>query len=652
MKKPLYAPGTANHPRLATDTFFFDPDARCRYNGYADAAIRMVADAQLLRPELWRRFVQQFRQDADFDAGWKGEYWGKMMRGACFTWAYTRDSALYAILTQTVADMMASADASGRISSYGADHEFDGWDLWCRKYVLLGMQYYLEICTDAAFGAQIVDSMRRQLDYIIAHIGPEAGKKPITAATRNWRGLNACSILEPVVRLYSLTGHKPYLDFAAYIVGCGGTDVDDLFELAWQDQLYPYQYPVTKAYEMTSCFEGLLEYYRVTGEEKYRQAVVRFADKVLASDFTIIGSSGCTHELFDHSTVRQANTTNGAIQQETCVTVTLMKFFWQLTLLTGDSRYVDAFETSLYNAYYGAINSEKVVEPGLLRDHPDWAIEPLPFDSYSPLTAGTRGRGIGGLQHMSDNHYYGCCACIGSAGNGLLPKMQLMQARDGLAVNLYIDGTVDTTTPAGQPLRLTTATAYPVEGEVRLQLSLPQPEEFCLRLRIPAWSRQTKLTLNGQPLAVSDGYTLVQRRWQQGDTLCLTLDMRTRALRPIPYGHDILMNRVVWQHNYMVASYDQEDPLARRHIALLRGPLVLAQDARLGYSLATPVDVAVDADGFVATVRPAQDTAPYPHLLEVQVPLTDGSAMTVTDYASAGKLWTPDNEIAAWWLTT
>lgn len=649
MNFPLYPPHTANAPRLATDVFFYDPENRFQYHGPADAAARFIQEFQLLRPQLWRRFVQQFRQDADSDAGWKGEYWGKMMRGACFVWAYTRDRTLYDILTATVQDMLESAGADGRISSYGRSHEFDSWDLWCRKYVLLGLQYYLEICTDPALGARITDSMCRQLDYIMAHIGPEEeGKKPITAATRNWRGLNSSSLLEPVVRLYSITGCRRYLDFAAYIVGEGAADVENLFTLAWQDELYPYQYPVTKAYEMTSCFEGLLEYYRVTGEEKYRDAVLRFADKLLESDFTIIGSSGCTHELFDHSSVRQANTTNGPIAQETCVTVTLMKFFWQLALLTGDSRYVDAFETSLYNAYYGALNTEKAVEAGLAQEHPDWALEALPFDSYSPLTAGTRGRQIGGLQHMSDNHYYGCCACIGSAGCGLAPKMQLLHARDGLAVNLYIDGTVDTRTPNGQPLRLTTATAYPADGIVTLRLELAQPEQFALRLRIPAFSADTALALNGQPVEVQAGYTVLARSWQDGDTLALTLDMRVRAMRPTPYGHDILMNKVVWKHNYMVPVYDREDPLARRHIALLYGPLVLAQDARL-CDPDVPVDIAVDAGGLVAARRPQEDAAPFPHLLELEIPLRDGGYMRVTDYASAGKLWS--SRMAAWMLT-
>jgi len=174
---------------------------------------------------------------------------------------------------------------------------------------------------------------------------------------------------------------------------------------------------------MMSCFEGLLEFYRITGEQWYKTAIINFADKVLESDFTLIGTSGRTHELFDHSTVRQANTTNGAIQQETCVTVTLMKFMYQLTLLTGETKYVDAFERSFYNAYLGTLNTENVIEHTVIKEHSDWAIEALPFDSYSPLTSGTRGNGIGGLKVMSDNHYYGCCACIGAAGIGLVPKM-------------------------------------------------------------------------------------------------------------------------------------------------------------------------------------------------------------------------------------
>ena len=652
MRDQFYLPNTANYPRLKTDTFFVDESNRYKYTGFVEGAIRYIEEFQLLRPDLWNRFVMQFRADSDFNAGWKGEYWGKMMRGACFNYAYTRDQELYDMLTQTVSDMIDSQDPDGRISSYGRNHEFDAWDMWSRKYVLLGMQYYLEICTDPVFAERIVASMCGQADYIIAHIGDEKeGKKPINSTTRNWRGLNSSSILEPFVRLYTLTGEQRYFDFATYIVENGGTDVENIFELAYQDELYPYQYPVTKAYEMTSCFEGLLEYYRVTGIEKYREAVINFANRVLESDFTIIGCCGCTHELFDHSTVRQANTQNGKIAQETCVTVTLMKFFYQVTLITGDPKFVDAFEISLYNAYYGSINTEKVIEPTILEEHPDWFFEPLPFDSYSPLTAGTRGNGVGGLQIMADNHYYGCCACIGSAGNGLLPKMHLQSTRDGFALNLFLDGAAQSVTPSGEKVVFETATTYPVSGDVQVTVRIDKPENFTVLVRNPAWSKTTTLCVNGEAVPVTAGYIAVAREWKDGDVLTLELDMRTEALRPIAYGHDILMNKVVWDKHYVVPVYDKEDPIAHKHIALRRGPIVLAQENRLGYSVDDPVDILVNADGYVDVSFPAKDVAPYPHILELQVPLKNGGVMAVTDYASAGKLWTEESKMAAWMLT-
>ena len=227
------------------------------------------------------------------EGGWRGEYWGKMMRGACFTYSYTRNPQLYKILPATVKDLMSVQEENGRISSYSPETEFDAWDMWSRKYVLLGMLYYLEICEDDALKKEIIDCMVKQVDYLIERIGyEEDGKKPITSCTRHWRGLNASSILEPIVRLYTLTNEQRIFDFATYIVNEGGMDVVNIFDLAYENKLSPYQYPATKAYEMTSCFEGLLEYYRITGIEKYKTAVINYANKILENDFTIIGSSG------------------------------------------------------------------------------------------------------------------------------------------------------------------------------------------------------------------------------------------------------------------------------------------------------------------------------------------------------------------------
>lgn len=668
--RTLYQEHSANYPRLSTDAMWADYDNSVKCDSFIHETMKYIEEFQLLREDLWNRFVHQFREeDADYENGWRGEYWGKMMRGACFVYSYTQNPKLYEILEQTVRDMLSAEEDNGRISSYGTAHEFNGWDIWCRKYVLLGMQYFMEICKDEELAAQMTESMCRQVDYIISKIGrAEDGKLMINLTTTHWDGLNSSSLLEPIVRLYAITGEQRYLDFATYIVDCGGTTTENIFELAYEDKRYPYQYPQTKAYEMISCFEGILEYYRVTGIEKYKQMAVQFADKVLESDFTIIGSCGCYHEQFDHSTVRQANTNNNKIKQETCVTVTLMKFCYQLALLTGDSKYVDAFETALYNAYLGAVNTEKVIEPSIAAEHPDWDIEAVPFDSYSPLTAGTRGVAMGGLKLMSDNHYYGCCACIGSAGIGLVSKLALLTTRQGFALNLFVNGSITTRTENGNEVTFDMETDYPVCGKVKITVTPADEEQFTVMVRIPKWSKHTTLAVqnggetvvNAVPvsenlhmdgLAHEKGYLVINKVWKPGDVIILELDMRTEALYPISYGEDFLRLRPVWPHKSMAPMLDIEDPLAKHHIALRRGPIILAQENRLGYSVDEPVNILVNEDGYVDVAFPAQDIAPYNHILEMEVPLVNGGKMHVTDYASAGKLWTEESKMAAWMLT-
>ena len=619
-----------------------------KYNNFLNDAMIFAEKSQLLKPELWRRFVQQFRENSDHDNGWRGEYWGKMMRGACFVYTYTRNKKLYEILKHTIYDMIDSADENGRISSYAIKDEFDGWDIWCRKYVMLGMQYFYEICDDEELKSKIVNSMTGQADYIIKKIGNDPKKIPITSTSRLWRGLNSSSILEPIVRLYSITGEKQYLDFAEYIVESGGIDVENIFMLAYKDELMPYQYPITKAYEMISCFDGLLEYYLVTGFEWCKTAVVNFGDRILETDFTVIGGCGCTYELLDHSSVRQANTTNTKIMQETCVTVTLMKYMYRLNVLTGSSKYIDAFELSLYNAYLGAQNTEAIIDPLIKNEHPDWYAEPLPYDSYSPLTLGTRGNGIGGLRGMSDNHYYGCCACIGAMGIGLVPKTHIISTKNGVTINLYIDGTVETNALNCGYVVFKTQTDYPKTGNIKITLDMQKEAKFELKLRNPYWSRNTEISVNGCKLSAQKGYISITRLWKSGDLIELKLDMRTEVIKPIPYGHQILMNKNIGELNYTIPAYDKEDPKAINHVAFRRGPIILAQDGRMEYDISKPISLCIDGDNYINAILQDDDVVPFKHIVAVELSLKDGSNVILADYSSCGKFWNDKDKLAAW----
>jgi hypothetical protein len=142
-----------------------------KYYGFINEAFDFVEKYQLLKPELWKRFVEQFRCDSDFEGGWRGEYWGKMMRGASLVYGYTQNENLYDVLKKTIDDMIASADENGRISTYGVNHEFEAWDMWCRKYVILGMEYFLEICKDDNHKKEIINIQTKKSPVIIAITG-------------------------------------------------------------------------------------------------------------------------------------------------------------------------------------------------------------------------------------------------------------------------------------------------------------------------------------------------------------------------------------------------------------------------------------------------------------------------------------------------
>lgn len=74
---------------------------------------------------------------------------------------------------------------------------------------------------------------------------------------------------------------------------------------------------------------------------------------------------------------------------------------------------------------------------------------------------------------------------------------------------------------------------------------------------------------------------------------------------------------------------------------------MLARDNRLGGSVDEPVSVAVEPDGTV-DARLLRSASPYPCVLQARIPTADGGWFPVTDYASAGKLWTDESKMAVW----
>jgi len=601
-----------------------------KLEGIAHQTALFLQKAQLSDAAQWAKFVDVYRSQPDgVNRGWRGEFWGKMMRGGALVCAYTQNDSLYTILTDSVRDMLTVMEDDGRVSSYSRETEFDSWDLWSRKYVMLGCQYYLEICRDEGLKKEIIRFLCRLADYILAHIGP--GKKKITDASRNWCGINSSSILEPMVRLYKLTGEQRYLEFAAYIVENGGAKGINIFELAYENRLYPYQYGVSKAYELTSCFEGLLEYYSVTGVEKYKTAAVNFARAVLDSEVSIIGSCGITHELFDHSKARQTVRYDG-VMQETCVTVTWMKFCARILALTGDSVFADSMERSFYNAYLGAINFERKESQYIRTRYGDKDIAStyLPFDSYSPLTVGTRGRTVGGHQILPDKSYYGCCACIGSAGVGIFLQNAVTADESGITVNFFETGTAELTCGDAK-VSLFMQTGYPVEGKISIRVQTDRSAEFTLKIRNPGWAEGP------------GGYLHYTRLWQD-DTLELEFAMPVQLHYPDYWEEDTVYTDTSKNSSAFhgafpkkVCHQEEED----HYVAVTRGPLTLAADGRTGKaadSVFVPTRAAAVCESTIAEGIPC--------LLKLKFTPVEGEEYSLVDYGSAGRDW--QTPIAAW----
>ena len=578
---------------------------KIKISGVMDDYVSFVLEHQLKDRVVWHKICEVFSTREDIaDEGWRGEYFGKLMRGAVYVYRYTRDEELYDILTAAVEDLLPRQDEYGRFSTYTVEKEFCGWDIWARKYVLTGLLHYRSICRDEIFKKKILAALEKHLDYIIEKIGDGEGKIQITETSSWWGGVNSCSILEPVVEMYKLTRKESYLEFAEYIISTGGCKDGNLIELAISEKELPYKYPSVKAYETMSFFEGVLAYYEVTGIEKYYIAVCNFVESVNESDITIIGCAGCTHELFDNAALKQTEYSE-TIMQETCVTVTWMRLLSRLYLLSGNVKYIDRIECSGFNALYGSLNTQWNEQYSFERKK---YVSAMPFDSYSPLYMNKRGRGIGGYKEFQSGGYYGCCIAIAACGIALMPLTAVMENNNGFIVNILCNATV-----RGKNCTLNIKSNYPHDGHSTIKIECAEPIYLNLRIRCPSWCKSVRVKANGK-LKLTQGYYTVSGTFTNGDTV-----------------------EVKWREDVQAMHLNGK-------IAFTYGPLVFAADAlKTCKDISAPV--CMQEGGTEYKVLPCEKG----ELVRIEVE-TENDTILLTDYQSCGKRWLEKNAIMSVWL--
>lgn len=585
------------------DRYRYLPEGGATYTGAAERYVDFVIGHQLTDRATWKNFVEIFRTDFDStDNGWRCEYFGKMMRAAALICRYRPDDGLYAVLEDAVRDLLTTQRPDGRFSTYAEDHQLCGWDLWGRKYVITGLLHFSDICRDDDLKKEILAALRRHADAIVATVGEGEGKKPILETSHIWGSVNSCSILEPMVDLYTRTGEKRYLDFASYIISTGGCKYGNLIECALKNRKMPFEYPESKAYETMSFFEGLLAYFEVTGERRYLVAVRNLVEQIAETDLTVIGCSGCKGEEFDHSTLTQTIFKPcgdySGLMQETCVTVTWMRLLSRLYLLTGERKYFDRLEVSAWNAMYGAVN---------LFDERGNSFEingevRLPFDSYSPLYNNRRGMGVGGFKKFPFGGYYGCCACIAAAGIALPPLLSAVESDRGMTVSGWLPGKVSDS--AG--LSLSIVSDYPAVAKMTLTVTSDTPIRRAVRIRIPDFLSRVRVGATGKKtIPIKAGYAVIEKVWKKGDRITVSGKMSVKATA--------VNDRFVFTYGAITLARDT----AKEGIDDLSAPVAWKEPLAV---------TALPAEGG-EVVRFALERA-------------DGEPpLLLTDYASCGKRW-------------
>jgi len=490
----LAQPGTA---RVEDALHLLPPDATQtggllgdRYEKNAVARLLNVDETELL---------EGFRHKPGKQA-WIGEHVGKFLHAASLAYAGTKDPRLKEKITRVATELMKTQEPDGYLGTYTPSTRFGlypnaDWDVWVHKYDLLGLLTYYQYTGDK----NALAACRSVGDLLINTFGP--GKKSILSAGTHM-GMAATSVLEPIVLLYRATADPRYLDFAKYIVSAWDEPNGPKVKTSLLTEKSVRKTANGKAYEMLSNLVGLCELYRATGDRQYLEPALIAWNDVSKNRLYITGSGSAGEHWQDDYHLPNGN--NASIC-ETCVTVTWEQLNLQLLRLTGESKYSDQLERSVYNHLLGA---QKPTGDA-------WCY-------YTPLQ-GTKPYG------NSTN----CCLSSGPRGVALLPTFVYSSTGDGVNVNLYTPSKsmVDV---GGEPITVEQKTDYPTGGTVSLTVSAPaNSKPFALRLRIPGWSTHTRVALNGGPVTVAPQpgeYLALRRKWRSGDRIQVTFDMSPKLI--------------------------------------------------------------------------------------------------------------------------
>lgn len=419
---------------------------------------------------------------------WQGEYWGKWVISACEVYKYTQDKELKEFLIKAAYKLMSFAREDGYIGTYKNSLsvfaptreqaiEASGvgtmwnWNVWCRKYTLWGLLEVYEITNDR----NILQAASRHAEQLI----DEFKENNINIAdTGTFLGMPSCSILKPMLVLYKYTENKKFFEFAKKIVGEFEDPnsrtpnlIDDAIKEKPFDQWIDNPFSWAKVYEMTSCYEGIVEYYRLTGDEKYLQAAEGYSSIMEKYERNLLGSAGY-NDMFTNA----SNEINAL--SEPCDSIHMMRLYEDLFLLTEDPKYMEYFERIFYNAFLA----------GVFKDG-KWGARAV--------------RGIG-RHHFAEvqakfvhNH---CCVNNMPRAFMNMAEIAITSKNNAYYINLYEENKYE-----DDNVILEISDGYFTTGIVNITAK-PKKKDIVLCLRNPIWCKKTIIKHNGENIISEKPY--------------------------------------------------------------------------------------------------------------------------------------------------
>ena len=210
----------------------------------------------------------------------------------------------------------------------------------------------------------------------------------------------------------------------------------------------------------------------------------------------------------------------------------------------------------------------------------------------------------------------------------MIPGFALMGGMNEIYINIYSKSESVVPLNLKNTIRIVQETDYPVSDKIEISLYPDKPESFTVCLRIPAWSKVTTVTLNGTSLPPADAgtYKQITRVWNKGDKIEIKMDLRGRLIT------------------------------LAGHLAIVRGPIVLARDTRFQDGYIYESAVISDKEGYVdlkpASLKPENIWMVFNSPLVLGTDL-EGEArnarqINFCDFASAGNTWGEDSRYLVW----